>query len=342
MTHTMKIRLVLFAALIFGMTPAWVSAQSKVGTTTAQFLSIPVGGKAIAMGGAFTALSGDATTLYWNPGATSRNGENSIYATQTNWLVGSVHQWLGVQVMITRQDAVGLSFNNLDYGGREKVTTVAEPDGTGEFWNASDLAMALTYSRNLTDRFSIGGSLKYITQQIWHESASGMAVDLGLLFITQFNGLRISATLTNFGGELQMDGRDLLNRIDIAPDDEGNNETIVARLKTGSWPIPLTFHVGMAMPVITQQNLKATLAADAIRPTDNTETLSVGGEVELFNIMSLRGGYQTLFREDAESGLTLGFGVKVPNPYANIAFDYSYQDFGLFDDIQTAGIGVGF
>jgi len=339
-THT--IRSIIIAILIVGAISSHLPAQSKVGTTTAQFLSIPVGGKAIAMGGAFTAVSTDATALYWNPGAISRNGKNSVYASQTNWLVGSAHQWIGVQIMVTRQDAIGLSVNNLDYGSRERVTTVAEPDGTGEYWNANDLSMALSYSRNLTDRFSIGGSLKYITQQIWHESSSGMAIDLGLLFITQFNGLRISATMRNFGGELQLDGRDLLHRIDIDPENEGNNETIVARLKTDSWPIPLAFHVGMAMPIIDQQNLKATIAADAIRPTDNTETLGVGGEVQLFNVLSLRGGYQTLFRTDAQSGLTLGFGIQIPNPYASINFDYSYQDYGLFDDIQTAGIGVGF
>lgn len=317
-------------------------AQSKVGTTTAQFLTIPVGGEAIGLGGAYTALATDASGLFWNPGAISRDAKNSIYASQTNWLVGSKHEWFGAKIMVTRQDAIGFSFNSLNYGDRERVTTVSEPNGTGEYWNASDLSLNLTYCRNLTDRFSIGGSLKYINQQIWHESASGMAVDLGLLFITQFNGLRIAATLTNFGSELQLDGRDLLHRIDLDPQATGNNETIVARLKTDSWPIPLAFHVGAAMPVINTNNMSLTLAADAVRPTDNTETLNVGGRLNVMKVLSFRGGYQTLFRSDSQTGMTLGFGLRVPNPFADIKFDYAFQDFGLFGNIQSAGIGVSF
>lgn len=332
-------RIIIFFFLL-GSFGTVLQGQSKVGTATAQFLNIPVGGKAVGIGGAFSAVASDASALYWNPGAISRNGKNSLYASRTNWLVGSSHQWIGATVMVTRQDAIGISINSLDYGDREKVTTVAEPDGTGEYWTASDFAMALSYSRNLTDRFSIGGSIKYIRQQIWHESASGMAVDLGLLFITQFNGLRISSTLSNFGGELQLNGRDLLHRIDLDPENEGNNETIVARLKTESWPIPLSFRVGAAMPVIKTSALQLTVAADAIRPTDNTEILNVGGEVQLFKVLYLRSGYQTLFRDDSQSGLTAGLGLGIPNPYAQIEFDYSYQEFELFNGVQTLSLGI--
>ncbi|MDZ7797853.1 MAG: hypothetical protein U5N56_12850 [Candidatus Marinimicrobia bacterium] len=51
---------------------ALVWAQDKVGTTAANFLNVPVGGKAAAMGGAYTAVADDPTALFWNPGAISR------------------------------------------------------------------------------------------------------------------------------------------------------------------------------------------------------------------------------------------------------------------------------
>ena len=40
---------------------------TKVGTTSAQFLKIGVGAKAIAMGGTFVAQANDLSALYWNP-----------------------------------------------------------------------------------------------------------------------------------------------------------------------------------------------------------------------------------------------------------------------------------
>ena len=46
----------------------FLNAQNKEGTAAGQFLQIPVGGKAIAMGGAFTALADDASAIYYNSG----------------------------------------------------------------------------------------------------------------------------------------------------------------------------------------------------------------------------------------------------------------------------------
>jgi hypothetical protein len=333
---------IIFLFLLTVVPEEFLIAQDKVGTAAAQFLQIPVGGKAIGMGGAFTAVADDPTALYWNPGAISRSGKSCVYASQTNWLVDSYHQWFGAQVMLTGQDAIGICLNNLDYGGREKVTTIEQPDGTGEYWEASDVAISFTYARNITDRFSIGGSIKYIEQKIWHESSSQFAFDLGLLFITQFKGLQIGVSLRNFGGELEMDGRDLLHRIDLDPESKGNNETIVAKLKADRWPIPLSYCVGLAMPMVNSKNMKVVVAIDAVIPTDNSETINIGSEIYLYNLLSVRAGYQALFRDATENGLTFGLGIKIPAPYADITIDYSYQDFGLFGDITTTALSIGF
>ena len=69
------------------------------------------------------------------------------------------------------------------------VRTVSEPHGTGEKFSTNDLSAGFTYSKMLTDRFSIGGSFKYIQQNIWHSTARTFAVDVGtllrLLFMVQ-------------------------------------------------------------------------------------------------------------------------------------------------------------
>jgi len=92
--------------------------------------------------------------------------------------------------------------------------------------------MGLTYAYNLTDRFSLGGTVKYIQSKIWNTSASAFAMDLGVLFHSDIYGLRIGATITNFGTEMQMDGKDLLIQHDIDPNNYGNNDQILATLQT--------------------------------------------------------------------------------------------------------------
>ncbi len=211
--------------LILAM-PALGAAQSKVATTAGQFLGISVGPRAIAMGSAYVAANDDATSLYWNPGAFQKNAQSQLVLSTTGWLVDTDFRWAGFQYALDGENMIGLSLTQLDYG-EEEVTTVTNPTGTGERWSAQDLSVGLSYCRRLTDRFSMGGTVKWIEQRVYNESASAVAFDLGLLFITDFNDLRLGVTMTNFGGDLKLDGRDLLTPVDIDPANSGSNKSLV-------------------------------------------------------------------------------------------------------------------
>lgn len=317
-------------------------AQAKVGTTAAQFLGISVGGRATAMGDAFVASSEDVSTIYWNPGAFAAAGKSQLMFCNTNWLVGTKFRWFGFMLNLDGTNAVGVSLTNLDYG-EDDVTTVQAPDGTGERWTAQDIAIAVSYSRRLTDRFSMGGSVKYINQTLWNESASTFAFDLGLLFVTGFNDMRLGMSFSNFGGDMALDGRDLLQRVDIDPANSGSNKTLVGKLKTDPWPIPLFFRVGVAMDVINNSSMKVTVAADAVRPNDNVEYVNVGGELGWENMIFLRGGYRSLFKKDSEEGLTLGAGVRYQlEGIATLEVNYAFSKFGVFGNLNTIALAVSF
>ncbi len=329
---------ILIITVVLGSIVVPARAQDKVGTTAANFLNVPVGGKAAGMGGAYTAIADDPTALFWNPGAISRDGRNDVYTSITSYFVDARHTWFGAKYMLTSSDAVGVSLNSLNYGDWEEVTTVEHPEGTGEYWQASDMALTLSYARNMTDRFSIGGSVKYIRQQIYNESASTFAVDLGLLFITRFNGLQIGTSIRNFGGSMQMSGRDLLTQVDLDPDSEGNNENIVSYLKTEKWAIPLTYVIGASMPVIDRTGQLFAERRCVGRPT--VDALSV--QTCTYNVISLRAGYQSLFREEAENGLTLGLGLDIGISGYAVVFDYSFQNFGKLGILNTTSLALTF
>lgn len=317
-------------------------AQSKIGTTAAQFLGIPVGARALGMGGTSVAASSDVGTIYFNPGAFSQAQKTEVLVSSTDWLVGSKLRWFGAMVNIDGTNAFGLSITQLDYG-QDEVTTPDNPDGTGERWSAQDFAVALSYSRNLTDRFSIGGSAKYISQSIWNESASTFAFDIGLLFVTGFHDMRLGMSIANFGGNMTMDGRDLKKVIDIDPSNAGSNKLNVAKLSTDPWPIPLLFRVGLAMDVLKSELCTLTFESDALRPSDNVEVVNLGAEVTLLNIICLRGGYKSLFQTDSEEGLTLGGGLKYSEPSSlGLEVNYAYQQFGRFGNINTFSIAMHF
>lgn len=317
-------------------------AQAKVGTSSSPFLGISIGARAAAMGGAFVAVANDASALYWNPGGISRLEKSQVLVSHTQWLVDTDFNWAGIVLNVGGGNALGLSVTQLDYG-EEDVIDELNQEGTGARWSASDLAVAVSYARTMTDRFSIGGSFKYIEQKIWNERATAVAFDVGLVFVTQFNELRLGMSISNFGSDLKYAGKDLLKRIDTDPDNSGNNETIVAALKTDEWPLPLFFRVGVAYDLLRAARTKVTLAADALRPSDNTGVLNVGTEVAIHDLLFLRGGYKSLFRDDSEEGLTLGAGLKYNLGAAGIvSLDFAYADFGLLDKVQIYSLGFNF
>lgn len=329
----------LLLVLIFGFA-GFLAAQNKTGTTAANFLTIPVGPRASAMGGAFSAVADDATTSYWNPGGLSRMIRNEFTATTAEWLVGTRINWLGVAFKLDDDNAVGISVNQLDYG-EEEITTPQEPNGTGQNWSANDIAISLSYARNLTDRFSIGGSFKYISQRIWNESATAFALDVGLLFYTQLEGLRLGMNISNFGTEMQLDGQDLLQPVDIDPANAGNNSTITSKLDTDSWPLPLVFTVGVGFDITRTEDWIVTVATDAVIPNNQNTYGNAGFEVTWNNLISLRGGYNSILKEDSEEGLTAGIGIQYDFGSFFAKVDYSYADFGIFDEISRFSLSVG-
>jgi len=330
------------ALLAVLLVSAGTFGQSKVGTTAGQFLSISVGPRAMAMGGAYVASNEDVTSLYWNPGGVAQAGKSQLIFSNTDWLVGTKFRWFGFLLSLDEQNAMGISLTQLDYG-EEEVTTVSLPNGTGERWSAQDLSIAVTYCRRLTDRFSMGASVKYIDQRVWNESATAFAFDLGLLFVTGFNDMRLGVSMSNFGGEMKLDGRDLLQRVDIDPANSGGNKALVGSLKTDPWPIPLSFRVGVGMDVYRDDMWRFTLASDALMPNDNNGSVNVGGECGWNDMVFLRGGYKSVFGEGVEEGLSLGAGLKYGVAgFGALEVNYAFTKFGLFGNLNTIALGFSF
>jgi hypothetical protein len=227
--------------------------------------------------------------------------------------------------------------------GEMEVRTVDQQDGTGELFDASDIAIGVAIGFNLTDRFSIGLNAKYILQRIWKESSQGFAVDIGTLYNTVIEGLRIGAVISNFGTDMQMTGNDLLVYHDIDPYQSGNNERIFAELQTQHWPLPLNFQIGVAMDIINNDLHRITLETDAIHPIDNTESIHLGTEYAFHENYFLRVGYRNLFLQDSEEGLTLGGGINMPLfGDFHVTLDYAYADFGRLENAQRFSVNIIF
>jgi len=302
---------------------------SKVGTAAAQFLKIGVGARAMGLGGTFSAIANDVSTIYWNPAGIANLKTTSIGFTHSQWFADISHDFAGVTIPISTSDFIAVQATSLNTGEQE-VTTVTQPNGTGVFYDVRDLAIGLSYARQLTDRFSVGLSAKYIMQKLHNETASSITLDIGSYLRTGFHSLIIGMAISNFGGTMQLDGRDLIAIADLNTDVSGNYNPD-ARLTTQEYPLPLIFRVGLAMdfvggndPIISSDDNRFTLAVEGTHLNDNNERFNIGGEYSWTETVFVRAGYK--FNYDSENW-AFGAGFNIPIGGQNIVFDYAFLEF---------------
>jgi len=84
------------------------------------------------------------------------------------------------------------------------------------------------------------------------------------------------------------------------------------------------------------------LATDAVYPNSQTPFLNLGQEIKWHDIFAIRIGYNSLFKEAAEEGLTAGIGIQHNIGSFNIKMDYSYMDFGIFVGVSRYSLSVEF
>jgi len=336
---------IVLLLVMLSITPAYAQlfrSTAKVGTTAAQFLKIGVGARALGMGGAQVGVTGDISSIYWNPAALSRmNVSSELTFNHANWLADIDYDFAAGVLPIGDAGTFGLSIISLRTP-EENVTTVAYPEGDGRKWNATSLAVGLSYAKNLTDRFSIGFSAKYISESVWSENASGFAIDVGTLYMSEIPGLNIGASISNFGTSMRLDGRDINFNYDPDNNIGTGPNNIPSQLQTEEFPLPLTFRIGIAWDVVqNMEDFRATVAVDATHPNDNTEYVNSGLEVAWREILFARVGYKSLWLRDSEQGLTWGLGVHygITN-VATLKVDYGFADYGRLKNVQYFSFGV--
>ncbi len=314
---------------------------TKRGTTAADFLSIPVGARATAMGNAVTALVDDATSAYWNPAGLTAMPGGGLAVEGAEWLAGVSFNFVSL-VLPVGGGKVAVAVTSMRTPQME-VTTINSPNGTGETFDAASYVVSLSYARALTDRFSIGASVKTIQERIWNSSSSSMAVDIGTQFVTPFRGIRLGASITNFGAKLQLAGDDLLVRVDIDPANRGNNESNTAFLRTDRFDLPLTMRIGLAGEVYQSGASRLTLAMEALNPNNSEQYLNIGAELGLLNdLVMLRGGYSEILLANAVRSFTAGVGIRYRFAPLDFAFDYAYEAQEYFADVNRITLAINF
>ena len=306
------------------------------GQSSMTFLQIGVSPKAAALGDAYTAVSQGVESVFFNPaGLTEMNSQFQAFVSSTQWFADIKYLAGAIGYNSGDYGAFALSFIVVDYGtikGTSLVpaaSTGANYTLTGDVKNVGAYSFGLTYVKAVSTKFAIGGTVKYVGQQLGQltdangntsdNNANKVAFDMGVKYFPGIESLRLGMSIRNFSTFVQYQ----------------NFES----------PLPLAFSVGLGMNLMDLINKDMSkehalvLSSEFVHPNDYTDRVNTGLEYTFMNLVSLRAGYETNHDILSWSG---GIGLGTSLAGTRIDVDYSYSHTNYFDGVNRFALKVGF
>ena len=298
MTRKFGLPALLLVAAMLVSSVAW-AGEGKAGSTYIDVFDVGVGAGPSAMA-AYTAAPGDLWSLTHNPAGLANVDRLKLGVSQVQWFQDTSLSYLGVG--LPRGDgglAMGLAYFDL---GAVDVTDDMGTD-IGETAEAYNFAFIGGYGFDVPNvcNLSAGVSGHIVQGNLDDETATGIGLNLGLLYGLMEEQVHIGLAAQNLGTKLKFE-------------DEEEEQT-------------LTYVGGVSYTTLPDQieYVDIMVGVDAIMPKDQDIRMGVGGEVWVYDMLALRAGYKT----GTESGnLSYGAGFR----YSDFQLDYTYTDYEDFDE----------
>ncbi len=326
-----------FALFVVGLVLASAASaqQEKLAQTGMKFLSIAVDPRVAGIGDAITSLEGGSEMLFHNPAGMARQeGAVSLNVGQMRWIADIDYNaaTFSFKPAGGRLGVIGFSILSVNYGELQETIRANNEQGfldIGTF-KPNAWSLGVGYARALTDRFSVGGKVKFSSQDLGNsvvlvegsnnfirgdDQTDVVAFDFGVLYKTGFRSMNFAVVARNFSREIEYEEE--------------------------SFQLPLTLRIGLSMDVLDLTSLGASgnhsllVSVDAENPRDFSEQLNAGFEYSFMQRVMLRAGYTI---PTDEQGVSLGLGVRQNIGSLVFGADYAYTEFGVFSGVHRLAL----
>ncbi len=323
--------------------------QSALATKYAgAFMETGGGARALAMGGAFTAVADDPSTTFWNPAGLASMDQTELllmhserfgdlidrdfaaYTQPVSWsILGEGQAGIGISVIRLGVDDIPFTDHLLEQLDTNRDGEVSDTEALGlldlqdEIRYKSDQEFALMFSyAEQVGSWQLGTSLKMIRQSIGQYSSLGIGADIGLLRPHLWKNL-------DLGIKLQDITTTYLSW------STGQTEIITPAVVPGlAWRQPLpAWNMDLLLAGSLESRFDNRRTADQYNVGSISGNVHTGMELAFAKKVFLRVGFNSGW---ASENLTAGAGFRV----APLTIDYAYAGDSLDIDEVTHRISV--
>jgi len=271
-----------------------IKAQSglkKVAQSGMEYLKIGVGAEMVGRGEAGISSVKGLQSIFWNPAGLSDLEDKEVFFSHNSWIADISMDAAAVGMNFGNYGNFAVSVMWMNYGKLYATAVANTVSGSTKLgyidegtFSPTDMAVGLAYSRRISDRFAVGGQIRYLYenygQNVIVTTTGGnqtvdnimktFSLDLGTVYYPGYKSLAFAMSIQNFSPDI--------------------------RYQQESFGTPLTFKLGISMNMldIFEDNPSSSLllAVDAIHPRDYTERLNLGLEYSYLGIFQIRTGYR--------------------------------------------------
>lgn len=279
--------------------------KAQESQTAYNFLRLPVSAHVAALGGNnITITDDDPTMIFHNPAMLGGVSDKSLNLNYMTYMEGTMVGSASFVRAWGDRGTWGVSASYMDYGSMRQTT--ADNIQTGEF-SAKDIMLGGSVAYSLSTLFTGGITAKIISSSIAGYNSMAVAVDLGINYFDEAQGLSLSAVARNLGGQIDAYDEDFEK-------------------------MPFDLQVGISKKM-AMAPLRFSATLNNLHDWDDSfiHHLAIGADIFLSDNIYIAGGYN--FRRNKEmrisdgegesshgAGLSFGGGVQLERFKLNVAY----------------------
>jgi len=329
---------------------AFAGNPDRVGQAGATELLINPWARSSGWGGANSGSIHGLEAQFFNvAGVAFTKGTEAVFS-HSNYLQGSgiTLNAFGLAQKLGESGALGISLMSMSFGDIQ-VTTTELPEGGLGTYNPQYINLGLSYSKVFSNSIYGGINIKIISENISNVSASGVAIDAGIQYVTGTNedrdNVKFGIALKNVGTPLKFGGDGLSTRV-TAPA-TNNNYQLTVEQRAAGFEMPSLVNIGIAYDIDLAEDHMLTAAGTFTSNSFTNDQFIVGLEYGFKKIFMIRGAFtyendvfDDVLRTTVFTGPSGGVSLNVPLGKNDKSFgiDYSYRATQPWDGVHSFGV----